>query len=168
MIGIAAFRSRAADASTSISRRLAALLAQRPGPMIAIGLLVLAAAAVELVPPLVVRRIVDRHLTVGRPDGLPALALLYLSGIAAMQALTFLYGYLAAAVAQGVLSDLRTQLFAHLLRLPASYFDRVPIGDVISRCTADVERSTPSSPRAWHCCWPTSCASSPSRSPWLP
>ena len=56
-----------------------------------------------------------------------------------MQAMTFLYGYLAAAVAQGVLSDLRTRLFAHLQRLPASYFDRVPIGDVISRCTADVD-----------------------------
>jgi ATP-binding cassette subfamily B protein len=38
-----------------------------------------------------------------------------------------------------VLRDLRTRLFAHLQRLPASYFDRVPIGDVISRCTADVE-----------------------------
>ena len=56
-----------------------------------------------------------------------------------MQGMTFLYGYLAAAVAQGVLSDLRTRLFAHLQRLPASYFDRVPIGDVISRCTADVD-----------------------------
>ena len=56
-----------------------------------------------------------------------------------MQALTFLYGYLAATMAQGVLSDLRMRLFAHLQRLPTSYFDRVPIGDVISRCTADVE-----------------------------
>ena len=70
---------------------------------------------------------------------MPTLALLYLSGIAGVQAITFLYGYLAAAVAQGVLSDLRTRLFAHLQRLPARYFDRVPIGDAISRCTADVD-----------------------------
>ena len=87
-----------------------------------VGLLVLAAAAVELVPPLVIRDIVDRHLTVGRSGGLPALALLYLLGVAAMQALTFLYGYLAATVAQGVLSDLRTRLFAHLQRLPHALF----------------------------------------------
>jgi ATP-binding cassette subfamily B protein len=31
------------------------------------------------------------------------------------------------------------RLFAHVGRLPTSYFDRVPMGDVVSRCTADVE-----------------------------
>src|SRR4029079_11509967 len=30
-------------------------------------------------------------------------------------------------------------LFGHLQRLPASYFDRTPLGDAISRCTADVD-----------------------------
>jgi len=139
MTGLTAARPSVSSARAPVVRRLVSLLAQRRGSVVVVGILVLAAAVVELVPPLVVRDIVDRHLTVGRPDGLPALALLYLLGIAAMQAMTFLYGYLAAAVAQGVLSDLRTRLFAHLQRLPASYFDRVPIGDVISRCTADVE-----------------------------
>lgn len=139
MIGLTSSPSRVADTPAPVVGRLVSLLAQRRGSMVVVGILVLAAAAVELVPPLVMRGIVDRHLTVGRSDGLPALALLYLLGIAAMQALTFLYGYLAAAVAQSVLSDLRTRLFAHLQRLPTSYFDRVAIGDVISRCTADVD-----------------------------
>ena len=139
MTGLTAARPSVSDARPPVVRRLVSLLAQRRGSVVVVGILVLAAAVVELVPPLVVRDIVDRHLTVGHADGLPWLALLYLSGIAAMQAMTFLYGYLAAAVAQGVLSDLRTRLFAHLQRLPASYFDRVPIGDVISRCTADVD-----------------------------
>jgi ATP-binding cassette subfamily B protein len=139
MTGLTAARPSVSSARAPVVRRLVSLLAQRRGSVVVVGILVLAAAVVELVPPLVVRDIVDRHLTVGRSDGLPALALLYLLGIAAMQAMTFLYGYLAAAVAQGVLSDLRTRLFAHLQRLPASYFDRVPIGDVISRCTADVD-----------------------------
>jgi ATP-binding cassette subfamily B multidrug efflux pump len=31
------------------------------------------------------------------------------------------------------------RLFAHVLRLPTSYFDRVPIGDIVSRCTADID-----------------------------
>ena len=139
MIGLAASRSRAADTPAPVIRHLGRLLSERRGSMVVVGILVLAAAAVELVPPLVIRDVVDHHLMVGRSGGLPALALLYLLGIAAMQALAFLYGYLAATVAQGVLSDLRTRLFAHLQRLPTSYFDRVPIGDVTSRCTADVE-----------------------------
>src|SRR5439155_1522563 len=83
--------------------------------------------------------IVDDHLIIGRSSGLLALACLYLAASAAVQSMTFLYSYLAATIAQGVLSGLRVRLFAHLQRLPASYFDRTPLGDVISRCTSDVE-----------------------------
>jgi len=120
-------------------KSLRPLLAQWPGSLVLVGTLVLAAAAMELVPPLVLRNIVDRHLTVRDAGGLRELALLYLLAVAAMQCLTFLYGYIAAAAAQGLLSELRTRLFSHVQRLPASYFDRVAIGDVISRCTADVD-----------------------------
>ena len=139
MAGMTGTRPGVIGPSAPTAQHLMRLFAQRRGSAIVIGILVIAAAAAELVPPLVIRDIVDRHLTVGRADSLAWLALLYLLGVGAMQAMTFLYGYLAAAVAQGVLSDLRTRLFAHLQRLPASYFDRVPIGDIISRCTADVE-----------------------------
>ena len=100
---------------------------------------VVAAAAFELGPPLIIRTIVDAHLTVGQPDGLLFLAWLYLGAAAAVQAVTFLYNYLAATMAQGALSALRVRLFAHLQHLPTSYFDRVPMGDIISRCTADIE-----------------------------
>ena len=122
-----------------VLKSLRPLLAQWRGSLVLVGILVLAAAAMELIPPLVLRNIVDRHLTVGDAAGLQGLALLYLLAVAAMQCLTFLYGYVAAAAAQGLLSELRTRLFAHVQRLPASYFDRVAIGDVISRCTADVD-----------------------------
>src|SRR5215831_10652677 len=118
---------------------LPALLSGRWSSVAVVGGLVLAAAAVELVPPLLIRDIIDRHLTTGYSGGIAALAVLYLSAVAGVQALTFLSGYLAAVIAQRILSDVRTRLFAHVLRLPASYFDRQPIGDVISRCTADVD-----------------------------
>jgi len=128
-----------AQTRAPVLRSVGQLLAQRPGSLALVGVLVLAAAAFELIPPLVLRNIVDRHLTIGNAEGLRRLALLYLLGVAAVQFLTFLYGYLAAGVAQQRLSELRTRLFAHVQRLPTSYFDRVPIGDVISRCTADVD-----------------------------
>jgi ATP-binding cassette subfamily B protein len=53
--------------------------------------------------------------------------------------MTFLYSYLAATIAQGVLSRLRVRLVAHIQRLPISHLDRTPVGDLISRCTSDVE-----------------------------
>jgi ABC-type multidrug transport system fused ATPase/permease subunit len=53
--------------------------------------------------------------------------------------MTFLYSYLAATIAQGVLSRLRVRLVAHIQRLPMSHLDRTPVGDLISRCTSDIE-----------------------------
>ena len=132
-------RNAGEDRARSLLRSLLSLLWpwRVHGALVATS--VLAAAAFELVPPLIIRTIVDAHLIVRQPDGLRFLAFLYLAASAAVQVMTFLYNYLAATIAQGVLSALRVRLFAHVLRLPTSYFDRVPMGDVISRCTADVE-----------------------------
>jgi ATP-binding cassette, subfamily B, multidrug efflux pump len=107
--------------------------------VVAVALCVLAAASFELVPPFIVRAIIDDHLMVGRSAGLVWLAGLYLGASAGVQAMTFLYSYLAATIAQGVLSSLRVRLFAHIQRLSIGHLDRTPVGDLISRCTSDVE-----------------------------
>jgi ATP-binding cassette subfamily B protein len=99
----------------------------------------LAGALLELVPPLVVKQVIDGNLANGERDGLLQLGLLYFGATAALQGATFLTSYLIALAAQGVLHDLRVKLFTHFQRLPLAYFDRTPIGDAISRCTADIE-----------------------------
>jgi ATP-binding cassette subfamily B multidrug efflux pump len=104
-----------------------------------VSALVILAAVVQLAPPLIVRSLVDDHLAAGRGDGLFVLALLYLGATAGAQGLIFVYTYLAASVAQGVLNALRVRLFRHLQDLPMAYYDQTQIGDAISRCTADVE-----------------------------
>jgi len=123
----------------SLIGNLTSLLQPWRARAIAVVLFVLAAASFELAPPFIVRTIVDEHLLVGRSAGLLLLALLYLGASAAVQAMTFLYTYLAATIAQGVLSRLRVRLFAHIQRLSISRLDRTPVGDLISRCTSDVE-----------------------------
>ncbi len=104
-----------------------------------VGVSVLLGAVLELVPPLLVKKIVDEHLALGRSEGLLWIAALYLGATAAVQVMGFLTEYLTATIAQGVLRRLRVRLFAHLQTLPLSYYDRTPLGDTISRCTADVE-----------------------------
>lgn len=100
---------------------------------------VLASKTLEMLPPLLVQRIVDDHLTARRPDGLLMLGLLYLGASAAAQVLHSGAIYLTARAAQGALHTLRVRLVAQLQRLPLDYYDRTPLGDTISRCTADVE-----------------------------
>src|SRR5918992_1080543 len=119
--------------------QLWAVLTPWRGWLALVGVSVLLGAVLELVPPLLVKTIVDEHLALGRSQGLLWIAALYLGATAAVQAMGFLTEYLTATVAQGVLRRLRVRLFAHLQALPLGYYDRTPLGDLISRCTADVE-----------------------------
>jgi len=130
---------RETTAPRSFAASLASLLVPWRARVTGVVLFVLAAGVLELAPPFIVRAIVDDHLVAGRPSGLLLLATLYLGASAAVQAMTFLYGYLAATVAQGVLSQLRVRLYAHVQRRPLSVIDRTSIGDTVSRCTSDVE-----------------------------
>jgi ATP-binding cassette subfamily B multidrug efflux pump len=107
--------------------------------LVIIGGVLIAGALCELVPPLVMQRVIDEHLTTGQPNGLVSLALIYLGVVGLIQVLGFAGSYLTAKTAQSALRDLRVRLFDHFQKLPVSYFDRTPLGDTLSRCTADVD-----------------------------
>ena len=79
----------------SLVANLASLLQSWRTRVACVVLFVLAAGTLELAPPCIVRTIVDDHLIVGRSSGLLLLAVLYLGASAAVQLMTFLYGYLA-------------------------------------------------------------------------
>ena len=52
---------------------------------------------------------------------------------------TWLQTILFQQVAQQVVYDIREQLFCHLFRLPMAFFDREPVGKLVSRVTNDTE-----------------------------
>ncbi|MGD9316729.1 MAG: ABC transporter ATP-binding protein [Anaerolineae bacterium] len=104
-----------------------------------IAVTVLLAEAFAVIPPLLMARIIDDHLAVGVRQGVLVLALLFLAARTVAEGLDFVVTYLTGKVAQETLRDLRVRLFAHLQRLPLGYYDRTPLGDAISRCTADVD-----------------------------
>jgi ABC-type bacteriocin/lantibiotic exporter with double-glycine peptidase domain len=89
-IGVSAARA-------SFGRQLTELVRSRQRILMIIALLVLIGALFELLPPLLIRWIVDDHLAVGKSEGLLMLALCYLGAMALGQGLAFVYGYLAAA-----------------------------------------------------------------------
>src|SRR5215216_7942240 len=127
-------------ASTSNMRKnLYEILAPYWRAILLIVIVILLGASLELVPPLLVKRIVDQHLTIRSANGLWTLAVLYLVATTGVQGLAFLTSYLTALTAQGALKDLRVRLYRHLQRLPLSYYDQTPLGDTISRCTADID-----------------------------
>ncbi|HZM80291.1 MAG TPA: ABC transporter ATP-binding protein [Candidatus Limnocylindrales bacterium] len=124
--------------TTTLAGQLRDLVRPWRGRLTLVAAGVLAAAGLDLLPPLIVRRVVD-SLTAGATADLPVAAAAYLAAVAAVQVLTAGYGYLAATVAQRALAALRTRLFAHLLALDTDFHDRRPAGDAIARATADID-----------------------------
>ena len=71
----------------------------------------------------------------GLLQAIGTMGLIYLLGAAA----TFTYNWLMATVSQGILKDIRNDLFSHMQRLPIKYFDTHTHGDIMSRYTNDTD-----------------------------
>ncbi|HZN55153.1 MAG TPA: ABC transporter ATP-binding protein [Candidatus Polarisedimenticolaceae bacterium] len=122
-----------------LMRRLAAYV--RPyGGLVALTIAaLLAAAAVQLVQPYLVREVIDGFIVTRRSEGLALPAVLFLATLAADFVLGFFQTYLLERTGQNIVFDLRNAVFAHLQRLPSSFFDRTPVGRLMTRVTTDVE-----------------------------
>jgi len=72
-------------------------------------------------------------------QGLEITALIYLAAL--ILAFVVVYGenYVMQLIGQYVMNDMRRQIFAHLQRLPISFYDRNPIGRLVTRVTTDVD-----------------------------
>lgn len=92
-----------------------------------------------LAQPYLLKIAIDRDIANKDLRGLGLTALLY--GTAMVCEFAFFYAqyYLTMLVAQRSLADLRRELFAHVQRLPVSYFDHHPVGRVVTRLTTDVD-----------------------------
>jgi ATP-binding cassette subfamily B protein len=96
-------------------------------------------AAVDLVQPYLVKVAIDGHILQGDWPGLTRIVLLFLGTLIVQYALRFAQTYVATWTGQQVVHDLRAALFAHVQRLPAAFFDRNPVGRVMTRMLGDVE-----------------------------
>jgi ATP-binding cassette subfamily B protein len=76
------------------------------------------------------------------PAGIPALAWLacvYLVTVLLASAVQFLTMYVMARTGQAAMKDLREDVFEHIQKLHLGFFDRYPVGRLVTRCTNDVE-----------------------------
>ena len=96
-------------------------------------------ALVELAQPYLLKVAIDDHILHADWAGLAQVAGLYAATLVALYLLRMLEAYLMALTGQGVIHDLRAALFRHLLRLEAGFFDRTPVGRLMTRVLNDVE-----------------------------
>ena len=89
--------------------------------------------------PKLVQIAIDRHIVPGDLEGLQGIVLVLVGVLVAEGVLAFLNAYGTQWIGQRAIFDLRTTVFRHIERQPLAFFDRTPIGRLITRTTSDVE-----------------------------
>ena len=102
-------------------------------------LLLLAVSVLNLAGPYLTKVVIDDHIKAGDLKGLDVIAAVYLSVLVFSFIFQFCQTYLMQVIGQKVMFDLRSKVFAHLHKMSFSYFDRNPIGRMITRVVNDVE-----------------------------
>ncbi|HEY6412736.1 MAG TPA: ABC transporter ATP-binding protein [Edaphobacter sp.] len=80
-----------------------------------------------------------RHLSSKPMTGITQIAGLYLGALLVTYILEFLQTYLMQWTGQKIMFDLRSQIFRHLQRMHPAFFDRNPVGKLVTRVTSDVD-----------------------------
>jgi len=119
--------------------RLASYFAPYKTGLTFVVALVVGYTLLGLLGPYLMGVALDRYVATRDAAGLARIALLMLGALALANALQFVGNWLMAGISQRALKDVRASLFEHLQRLPLSFFDRRPAGELMSRLTNDID-----------------------------
>src|SRR4051812_45401014 len=109
-------------------------------PLVAGALvLLMAEGLLQLVGPLLTQRVIDVALPNHDAGMTMRAALLYAGSLVVAFGCSYGETILTAMLGQRVMRDLRQQLFQHVQRLSIAFYDRTPVGRLVTRVTSDVE-----------------------------
>src|SRR5437899_4242954 len=93
----------------------------------------------SLVQPYLIKVAIDRYIAVRQLAGLNGLAALYLVVLVVAFAAEFIQTWTMQLTGQRILFDLRMAIYGHLQKLDLRYYDRNPVGRLMTRVTSDVD-----------------------------
>ncbi|MCU0491122.1 MAG: ABC transporter ATP-binding protein/permease [Chloroflexaceae bacterium] len=120
-------------------RRLTVFVQPYARRLILALLLLLGAALAELAPPLLVQQAIDGPITAGNVAGLWPIFALYVAVLLASFGLRYAQNYIVQSIGQQVMLDMRVQIFRHIQQMSLSFFNRNPVGRLLTRITNDVD-----------------------------
>src|SRR4051812_23208316 len=96
-------------------------------------------SALELIPPVLVKIVIDSYIPRKDPSGLGTIAAIYLATLIGSFVLDYSQTWLLQLTGQSIMFDLRMQIYGHLQRLDLKFYDRNPVGRLMTRVTTDVD-----------------------------
>ncbi|MDQ3171585.1 MAG: ABC transporter ATP-binding protein/permease [Acidobacteriota bacterium] len=100
---------------------------------------ILFSSALGLLQPWLMKVAIDEHIATGEIDGLGAIAGVLLASLAGLFVLEFYETYTLQKIGQQIMFDLRGEIYGHLQKLDLRYYDRNPVGRLMTRVTTDVD-----------------------------
>jgi len=89
--------------------------------------------------PVLIQYTLDRHVAFGNYAGMFTIISVLISLLVFQALMQYVHTYLSGWLGQYVIRDIRTKLYNHLLRLRLKFFDKTPIGRLVTRTISDVE-----------------------------
>ncbi|MEU8150538.1 ABC transporter ATP-binding protein [Nonomuraea sp. NPDC048901] len=119
-------------------RRIARYAKPYTGQITAFLLLVMAGAVIVIANPLLMKAIIDDGILPRRSGVVIGLALAIGALALVDAALTLVQRWFSARIGEGLIYDLRTEVFDHVQRMPVAFFMRAQTGALVSRLNSDV------------------------------
>ena len=120
-------------------RRMAAFLRPHAGWVALAVVLLLVTSALELLGPYLTKVAIDDHVAHRDLDGLARIALLYLAVVVGGFLLEYVQFYVMQWVGQRIVLELRHRILSHLQRQELAFYDRNPVGRLMTRVMGDVQ-----------------------------
>ena len=119
-------------------RLLGYLRPHRPTAIVAL-FAIIGHSLMQLAQPYLTKLAIDRHILTGDLTGFEQIALLFLVILLASFVLEYIETYTMQMMGQRIMFDLRMEIYEHLQRLDIRFYDRNPVGRLMTRVTTDVD-----------------------------
>ncbi len=101
--------------------------------------LLLVTAGLQILGPYLVKVAIDNYIAPGQLEGFSYIVLIFALVIILEFIIRYFQQYLTELLGQKIMYDMRMDIFKHIHKMPMSFFDKNPIGRIMTRVTTDVQ-----------------------------
>jgi ATP-binding cassette, subfamily B, multidrug efflux pump len=100
---------------------------------------IIGGSVLQLAQPWLMKVAIDRYIARGNLEGINVIALAFFAILITAFALEYVQTWILQMTGQRIMFDLRMQIYGHLQRLDLRFYDRNPVGRLMTRVTSDVD-----------------------------
>src|SRR5690606_30569470 len=89
--------------------------------------------------PVLIQYTLDNDVAVGNYEGMVNMIMILVGLLIVQSIAQYIHTYVSGWLGQQVIRDIRSKLYQHIVRLRLRFFDRTPIGRLVTRTISDVE-----------------------------